>query len=107
MRGRRRSREYASSRAAVTMRWAGDSVGRRACKSRKKQPRVCVRVRVVRSLARRGPSRSRSQSRSERALDATLGGDQTSGSSLVTDLIERGVVELQARARWDNNQMEQ
>lgn len=94
------------------MRWANDSVGRRACKSRKKQPRVCVRVcvcvrvRVVRSLARRG-SRSKSQSRSERALDATLGGDQASGSSLVTDLVERGVVELQARARWDNNQMEQ
>lgn len=60
---------------------------------------------VVRSLAGRG-SRSKSQSRSERACKNATLGYQASGSSLVTDLIERGVVnckpEPDGTSRWDS-----
>lgn len=61
---------------------------------------------VVRRLAgEKGPGR-KSQSRSERACERDAGGNQASGSSLVTDLIERGFVnckpEPDGTARWDS-----
>lgn len=53
-----------------------------------------------------GRAQVESRKRSERTCERDAGGDQASGSSLVTDLIERGFVnckpEPDGTARWDS-----